>query len=123
MSATIASEVIIMFRIIAVSVRGPQYLIGNPSVHPINPTGQSDGPVPDGVGTTFATLSQARRYTHTQLGPISLCYQVLYCQVRVVDERGKQVIRGDRTGKQWAWTTPASDATSTDTGTASREAQ
>jgi hypothetical protein len=95
-----------MFRVVAVSVRGDLYLMGNPSVHPINPPGEHDGPVPPGVGTTFASLTEAVRYTRRELGPISS-----YHQVRIVDEAGQMVMRGWRsgvggTGKRWDWTKP-----------------
>lgn len=98
-----------MFRVVAMSVRGDLYLMGNPSVHPINPPGQHEGPVPAGVGSEFPTIADAQRYTRRDLGPISPYYQV-----RIVDQDGVTVVRGWRTGRggtgrRWAWqdTAPA----------------
>ena len=95
-----------MFRVVAVSVRGDLYLMGNPSVHPINPPGQHDGQVPDGVGTEFTSIVDAQRYTRTELGPLSS-----YHQVRVVGQAGTTVMRGSRTGRggtgrSWTWDAP-----------------
>lgn len=114
-----------MFRLIAVSVRGGLYLIGNPSVHPINPPGQFDVPVPAGVGTEFPTLADVKRYTRTELGPLSS-----YHQVRIVDETGAAVLRGVRagrggTGRRWMWETltpPSTTSSSSDNGTTPEEA-
>lgn len=113
-----------MFRVVAVSVRGHLYLMGSPSVHPINPPGQHDGPVPAGVGNEFPTIADAQRYTRRDLGPISSYYQV-----RVVDQDGATVMRGWRTGpggtgRRWTWqdATPSSPAPNDTTSTASEDA-
>lgn len=92
-----------MLRIVAVSTRGDRYLVDNPSVHPINPPGQYDSPVPDGVGAEFATLDEVQHYTQTELGYLSCYYQVF-----IVDRAGATVLRGWRTGRGgtgtgWAW--------------------
>lgn len=87
-----------MYRLIAVSVRGPRYLIGARSVHPI-----SDESVPPREGTLFDSIADAKRYTRRELTSLS-CYH----QVQVVDETGTIVTRGHRTGrggtgKRWSW--------------------
>lgn len=86
-----------MLRILAQSVRGGSYLIGNPSVHPI------DGTAPADVGTTFATMAEVKRYVVRELAEVSS-----YHAVTVIDPQGEKVARGWRagrggTGKRWAW--------------------
>lgn len=90
-----------MYRILARSVRGHEYLIGNPSVRPI-----AGGAVPSGVGTTLATLQNVRGYVARELRELSSFYAV-----RVVDTDGVTVANGVRgglngTGRRWWWEYP-----------------
>jgi hypothetical protein len=85
-----------MFRIICVSVRGPRYLLGNPSVHPV------DAP-PPGVGTLFTRVGQAQSYVRRHLAELSA-----YWRVEIIDECGAVVGYGTRTehngtGERWTW--------------------
>lgn len=87
-----------MFRVLARSVRGHSYLMGNPSVHPV----ETDA-VPAGVGTTFGTLQNVRGFVLRKLNGLS-CYYA----VSVVDSAGVVVATGVRsgrngTGKRWEW--------------------
>jgi hypothetical protein len=87
---------VIVYRIVVVSVRGPRYLVGNPSVHPIDH-------VPPGVGTRFATTAQARTYVRREFASASA-----FWQAEIVNNSGAVVMRGFRggynaTGRTWTW--------------------
>ena len=86
-----------MYRLLYVSIRGPRYLLGNPTVHPV------DVAVPAGVGTRFATFDQIERHVAEELRGLSV-----FWRVEVVDEHGTVVRRGTRagfngTGERWTW--------------------
>jgi hypothetical protein len=85
-----------MFRLVFVSVRGPRYLLGNPSVHPV------DAAPPD-AGTRFATVEQIERYVQRHLTGLSV-----YWRVEIIDQGGAVVRHGTRTGRngtgeRWTW--------------------
>jgi hypothetical protein len=85
-----------MLRLLYVSVRGHKCLLGGPVL-------DADADVPAGVGTPFASHGQIERYVRTELRGLSV-----YWQVQVVDEAGKVVRRGFRsgyngTGEHWTW--------------------
>jgi hypothetical protein len=87
-----------VFRIVMVSVRAARYLVGNPSVHPIDH-------VPPGVGTRFATTSQAQAFVQREFRTISA-----YRHAEIVNDTGQIVMRGIRdgynaTGRTWSWHT------------------
>lgn len=93
-----------MFRILAVSVRdSARYLIGNPSVHPI------EGTAPAAVGAEFRTMANVRGYVRRELGAITS-----YWRVEVIDADGVVIGAGVRagrggTGKRWDWSGAAED--------------
>jgi hypothetical protein len=83
-----------MLRLVAVSVRGPKYLDGNPSVHPIDR-------VPPEVGTRFSSIEQAQTYAVRAYATLSS-----YWRIDIVDDQGQTVMRGFRigaTGRVWTW--------------------
>lgn len=85
-----------MLRVVAVSVRGPKYLVGDPTVHNIEE-------VPAGVGTPFASIAEVQHYVTRELRGLSV-----YWRVEVVDADGTVVWRGTRdghhgTGPNWIW--------------------
>ena len=88
-------------RLLCVSVRGNHgYLVGNPSVHPID---LEPGTVPAGIGTRFTDLDAIKDYVRTELRGLGC-----YWQVRAVDDAGTVVTYGFRagyngTGETWTW--------------------
>jgi hypothetical protein len=90
-----------MYRVLYVSIRGPKYLLGNTTVHPV------DAAAPTGVGTRFTTLEQVERHVAVDLRGVST-----YWRVEVIDEHGAVVRLGTRagrngTGERWTWPPPA----------------
>jgi hypothetical protein len=86
-----------MYRVLYWSTRGHHYLVGNPTVHPVDP------PVPDGVGTTFPTIDAAQAWSLSDDGPASITYRI-----DIIDAAGALVRMGHRnglngTGKRWMW--------------------
>jgi hypothetical protein len=79
-------------------VRGPKYLVGNPSVHPIDH-------VPPGVGMSFATTEAAQTYVRREFASATA-----YWQAEIVNDNGAVIMRGFRngynaTGRTWTWRT------------------
>jgi hypothetical protein len=86
----------VMLRVVAVSVRGPKYLVGDPTVHDIEE-------VPPGVGTPFASIAEVQHHVTREFRGLSV-----YWRVEVVDADGAVVWRGTRdghrgTGPSWIW--------------------
>jgi hypothetical protein len=84
------------WRVLCVSVRGHRYLVGSPTVHPIDE-------VPAQVGQRFTSHADVERYARHHLRGISALQQV-----EVIDDDGVTVRRGTRsgrngTGERWTW--------------------
>ncbi|WP_460491704.1 hypothetical protein [Dactylosporangium cerinum] len=78
------------------SVRGHRYLVGSPTVHPVDT-------VPAGVGRRFASVDDVERYVRHDLRGVTALWQV-----QVVDDDGVIVRRGTRSGRngtggRWTW--------------------
>lgn len=87
-------------RVLCVSVRGHRYLVGGPTVHPVDS-------VPAGAGRRFASAADVERYVRHELRGIRALRQV-----EVVDDDGVVLRRGTRhgirrgrngTGERWIW--------------------
>lgn len=83
-------------RLLLHSVRGHTYLLGNPTVHPIDTA-------PPEVGTTFTSHTDIRRYLRHQLRDLTFIHQIT-----VIDPTGKALSRATRTGRsgtgnRWTW--------------------
>lgn len=83
-------------RLLLHSVRGHTYLLGNPTVHPVDTA-------PPDTGTTFNSHTDIRRYLRHQLRDLTFIHRVT-----VIDPAGKGIcyaVRAGRdgTGNRWAW--------------------
>ena len=80
------------YRLVVHSVRGHRYLVGNPTVHPVDE-------ILPGVGTRFSSTSAVERYARRELAGLSS-----YHAVEIVDDDGHTLMRGVRsTCNTWAW--------------------
>lgn len=83
-------------RVLCVSVRDHRYLVGGPTVHPVES-------VPAGAGRRFASHDDVERYVRRELRGISDLWRV-----EVVDDDGVVLRRGTRSGRNgtsepWTW--------------------
>ena len=82
------------WRVLCVSVRGHRYLVGSPTVHPVDE-------IPPAVGRRFASFQDIDRYVRQELRGISALHRV-----DVVDDHGTVVRYGTRDGRggnRWTW--------------------
>ncbi|MET7426643.1 hypothetical protein [Dactylosporangium sp. NPDC005555] len=84
------------WRVLYVSIRGHRYLVGSPTVHPVDT-------VPVSVGRRFASFGDIDRFARRDLRGLSAL-----CSVEIVDDGGSVVRRGTRsghngTGNRWTW--------------------
>ena len=85
-----------MLRLLYISVRGHKCLLGGPTL-------DAAAAVPRCVGVWFASHREVERHVQAELRGLSA-----YWQVQVVDEAGRVVRRGFRsgangTGERWIW--------------------